>query len=88
MPCCCVCHSQGTLQEKTLKDGLVLPVFPATLEHVPPPLDPTAALKILRQMCVALGRIHGRGYCHNDVKVCVGPPGKGALNSGWVGTGD
>ena len=75
---CCVLSScarpmQGTVEDAgSVSQGLVLPLFLATLEHVPAPMGLDAALKVYRQIRVALDYMHHKSFAHNDVKVRAG----------------
>lgn len=51
-----------------VKRALLMPLYPATLQHVPRPMDPAAVLKCGQQLKSTLDSIHNKGYGHNDVK--------------------
>lgn len=48
--------------------GLSMPLYPATLQHVPCPMDAAHVLDCGRQLKSTLAGVHSKGYGHNDVK--------------------
>ncbi|KAJ9534451.1 hypothetical protein QJQ45_016148 [Haematococcus lacustris] len=48
--------------------AMVMPLYPATLQHVPCPMDPASLLRCGQQLRHTLTCIHSKGYGHNDVK--------------------
>eukprot|EP00197_Chlamydomonas_leiostraca_P010294 CAMPEP_0202884914 /NCGR_PEP_ID=MMETSP1391-20130828/41393_1 /ASSEMBLY_ACC=CAM_ASM_000867 /TAXON_ID=1034604 /ORGANISM="Chlamydomonas leiostraca, Strain SAG 11-49" /LENGTH=360 /DNA_ID=CAMNT_0049568147 /DNA_START=60 /DNA_END=1142 /DNA_ORIENTATION=+ len=48
--------------------GLLMPLYPATLQHVPVPMDAAGALKVGREVKDVLDNMHQAGWFHNDVK--------------------
>ena len=45
-----------------------MPLYPATLQHVPRPLDLACVLDCGKQLKFTLDVIHRKGYGHNDIK--------------------
>ena len=52
----------------TVRRGLLMPLYPATLQHVPRPIDEVRVLDCGQQLKNTLDAVHRRGYGHNDVK--------------------
>jgi serine/threonine protein kinase len=45
-----------------------MPLYPATLQHVPRPMGHASVLRCGQQLKTALDGIHSKGYGHNDIK--------------------
>ena len=45
-----------------------MPVYPATLQHIPAPLKESVILTFGRQLKTSFQHVHQKGYGHNDVK--------------------
>ncbi len=58
-------HAGGALQ---VKHCLKMPMYPATLSHIPISMDESAVLICGKKLKTTLQDIHARGYGHNDVK--------------------
>jgi len=52
----------------TVKHCLQMPVYPATLQHIPAPMQESVILTFGRQLKTSLQNVHQKGYGHNDVK--------------------
>ena len=50
------------------KTAMLMPLYPATLQHVPCPVDAACLLRFGEQLRATLASIHKVGYGHNDVK--------------------
>ena len=50
-----------------VKHCLQMPVYPATLQHVPAPMQESVILIFGRQLTTSLQNVHKKGYGHNDV---------------------
>ena len=50
------------------KQCLQMPVYPATLQHIPAPMKESVILRFGRQLKTSLQHVHQKGYGHNDVK--------------------
>ena len=46
-----------------------MPLYPATLQHVPRPMDEARVLACGLQLKATLDAVHREGYGHNDIKV-------------------
>ena len=51
-----------------VKQGMLMPLYPATLQHVPRPMDEARVLECGRQLKTTLDAVHHKGYGHNDIK--------------------
>ena len=51
-----------------VKHCLLMPVYPATLQHIPAPMQESVILTFGRQLKTSLQNVHQKGYGHNDVK--------------------
>lgn len=51
-----------------VKQGMLMPLYPATLQHVPRPMDEARVLVCGQQLKTTLQAIHCKGYGHNDIK--------------------
>ncbi|KAL0023265.1 hypothetical protein WJX77_001050 [Trebouxia sp. C0004] len=51
-----------------VKQCLQMPVYPATLQHIPAPMKESVILTFGRQLKTSLQHVHQKGYGHNDVK--------------------
>ena len=51
-----------------VKCCLQMPVYPATLQHIPAPMQESAILTFGKQLKTSLQNVHQQGYGHNDVK--------------------
>ncbi|KAA6429844.1 MAG: hypothetical protein FRX49_00276 [Trebouxia sp. A1-2] len=51
-----------------VKHCLQMPVYPATLQHIPAPIQESVILTFGRQLKTSLQNVHQKGYGHNDVK--------------------
>ena len=51
-----------------VKHCLQMPVYPATLQHIPAPMQESVVLTFGRQLKTSLQNVHLKGYGHNDVK--------------------
>lgn len=51
-----------------VKHCLQMPVYPATLQHIPAPLQEAVILTFDRQLKTSLQNVHQKGHGHNDVK--------------------
>ncbi|KAL0035576.1 hypothetical protein WJX77_012718 [Trebouxia sp. C0004] len=51
-----------------VKQCLQMPVYPATLQHIPAPMKEPVILTFGRQLKTSLQHVHQKGYGHNDVK--------------------
>ena len=51
-----------------VKHCLQMPVYPATLQHIPAPIQEPVILILGRQLKTSLQNVHQKGYGHNDVK--------------------
>lgn len=47
---------------------LTMPIYPATLQQVPKPMDEHAVLACGQRLEAVLRQIHEKGYGHNDIK--------------------
>lgn len=59
-----------------------MPVYPATLQHMPIPMAESVVLSCGRQLKFTLQIVHSKNYGHNDVKaanVFISPTGKQQL---------
>ena len=63
--CCQVCDAAAVLR---VKHCLQMPVYPATLQHIPAPIQESVILTFGRQLKTSLQNVHQKGYGHNDVK--------------------
>ena len=45
-----------------------MPVYPATLQHIPAPIQESVILIFGRQLKTSLQNVHQKGYGHKDVK--------------------
>ncbi|KAJ9510986.1 hypothetical protein QJQ45_027885 [Haematococcus lacustris] len=61
-----VCTHPG--QSVPTKCALLMPLYPATLQHVPCPMDTACLLRCGQQLKNTLDCIHDKGYGHNDIK--------------------
>ena len=52
----------------SVKRGMLMPLYPATLQHVPRPMDEAHVLACGRQLKATLDAVHREGYGHNDIK--------------------
>jgi serine/threonine protein kinase len=62
--------------------ALVIPVYPATLQHLPRPYKQDRVLRIGRELIQALAHVHASGLVHCDIKasnIFVGYDGKRAI---------
>ena len=48
--------------------GLLIPLFAATLEHVPFPMGEAAVVRVGHEILIALNAMHAKNWCHNDLK--------------------
>ena len=55
----------GALQ---VKHCLKMPMYPATLYHIPVPVDKSAVLLCGKKLRTTLQGTYARGYGHNDIK--------------------
>ena len=51
-----------------VKHCLQMPVYPATLQHIPAPMQESVILTFGRQLKTSLQNVHKEGYGHNDIK--------------------
>ena len=51
-----------------VKHCLQMPVYPATLQHIPAAMQESVILTFGRQLKTSLQNVHQKGYGHNDVK--------------------
>ncbi|KAI9335695.1 kinase-like domain-containing protein [Obelidium mucronatum] len=51
-----------------LRSGILMPIYLAALEQVPKPMKEALALKVYKDMLIALNHIHQLGFCHADIK--------------------
>ena len=51
-----------------VKHCLQMPVYPASLQHIPAPMQESVILTFGRQLKTSLQSVHQKGYGHNDVK--------------------
>jgi len=51
-----------------VKHCLQMPVYSATLQHIPAPMQESVILTFGRQLKTSLQSVHQKGYGHNDVK--------------------
>ena len=51
-----------------VKQCFQMPVYPATLQHIPAPMKESVILTFGRQLKTSLQHVHQKGYGHNDVK--------------------
>ena len=51
-----------------VRSALLMPLYPATLHHLPIPMDAAVVLACGKQLAATLAQIHARGYGHNDIK--------------------
>ena len=51
-----------------VKHCLQMPMYPATLHHIPPPIQESVILTFGRQLKTSLQKVYQKGYGHNDVK--------------------
>ena len=61
------CYAGGALQVKHMH-CLQMPVYPATLRHMPIPMAESVVLSYGRQLKFTLQIVHSKNYGHNDVK--------------------
>lgn len=45
-----------------------MPVYPATLQHIPVPMAASQVLTWGKQLKASLEQVHSKGYGHNDIK--------------------
>ena len=79
---CTDTHAEGALQ---VKHCLQMPVYPATLQHMPIPMAESVVLSFGRQLKTSLQIVHSKNYGHNDVKaanVFISATGKRQLIAG------
>ena len=62
---CTIADAGGALQ---VKHCLQMPVYPATLQHMPIPMAESVVLSYGRQLKFTLQIVHSKNYGHNDVK--------------------
>lgn len=51
-----------------VKHCLQMPVYPATLQHIPAPMQESVILIFGKQLQTSLQSVHNKGYGHHDVK--------------------
>ena len=63
---------------------LQMSVYPATLQHIPIPMEESVVSIHGRQLRATLQNLHRRNYGHNDIKaanVCISATGEGQLTT-------
>lgn len=64
----CKTISERAEEALQVKHCLKMPMYPATMAHIPTPMDESAVLVCGKKLKTTLQDIHARGYGHNDVK--------------------
>lgn len=55
-------------RSRLVKHCLQMPLYPATLQHIPAPMRESVVLTFGGQLKTSLQEVHRKGYGHNDVK--------------------